>query len=60
MQTPTQKGEHSCKCTELSLKRKEGIVPRYGMVPHLLLVILSYLILDEISVLGHSNKTMAN
>ena len=21
----TQKGEHSCKCTELSLKRKEGI-----------------------------------
>jgi len=58
MQTPTQKGEHSCKCTELSLKRKEGIVPRYGMVTHLLLVILSYL--DEISVLGHSNKTMAN
>ena len=23
---PTQKGEHSCKCTELSLKRKEGIL----------------------------------
>ena len=23
---PTQKGEHSSKCTELSLKRKEGIV----------------------------------
>ena len=22
---PTQKGEHSCKCTELSPKRKEGI-----------------------------------
>ena len=22
---PTQKGEHSCKCTELSLKQKEGI-----------------------------------
>jgi len=21
----TQKGEHSCKCTELSLKQKEGI-----------------------------------
>ena len=25
MKIPTQKGEHSCKCTELSLKRKEGI-----------------------------------
>ena len=23
---PTQKGEHSCKCTELSLKWKEGVV----------------------------------
>jgi len=22
---PTQKGEHSCKCTELSLKWKEGM-----------------------------------
>jgi len=22
---PTQKGEHCCKCTELSLQRKEGI-----------------------------------
>ena len=22
---PIQKGEHSCKCTELFLKRKEGI-----------------------------------
>ena len=26
MKIPTQKGENSCKCTELSLKRKEGIV----------------------------------
>ena len=25
MNIPTQKGEHSCKCTELSLKRKEEI-----------------------------------
>jgi len=25
MKIPTQKGEHSCKCTELSLKRKSGI-----------------------------------
>jgi len=25
MKIPTQKGEHSCKCTELSLYRKEGI-----------------------------------
>jgi len=25
MKTPTQKGEHSCKCIVLSLKRKEGI-----------------------------------
>ena len=25
MKIPTQKGEHSCKCTELSLKWKEGI-----------------------------------
>ena len=24
MKLPTQKGEHLCKCTELSLKRKEG------------------------------------
>ena len=24
VEIPTQKGEHSCKCTELSLKRKEG------------------------------------
>ena len=26
MKIPTQKEEHSCKCTELSLKWKEGIV----------------------------------
>jgi len=26
MKIPTQKGEHSCKCTELSLKRKEDIL----------------------------------
>jgi len=26
MKIPTQKGEHSCKCTELSLKQKEGMV----------------------------------
>jgi len=26
MKIPTQKGEHSCKYTELSLLRKEGIV----------------------------------
>ena len=26
MKIPTQKGEHSCKCTELSLKQKEGNV----------------------------------
>jgi len=25
---PTKKGEHSCKCTELSLLRKEGIATR--------------------------------
>ena len=25
MKIPTQKGEHSCKCTELSLKQKDGI-----------------------------------
>jgi len=25
MKIPTQKGGHSCKCTELSLKGKEGI-----------------------------------
>ena len=25
MKIPTQKGEHSCKCTDLSLKQKEGI-----------------------------------
>ena len=25
MNISTQKGEHSCKCTELSLKQKEGI-----------------------------------
>jgi len=24
MKIPTQKGEHLCKCTELSLKQKEG------------------------------------
>jgi len=24
-QMPTQKGDHSCKCRELSLKREEGI-----------------------------------
>ena len=26
MKIPTQKGQHSCRCTELSLKRKYGIV----------------------------------
>ena len=26
MKLLTKKGEHSCKCTELSLKRKEGII----------------------------------
>ena len=26
MKIPTQKGEHPCKCTELSLKRKDGNV----------------------------------
>jgi len=26
MKIPTQKGEHSSKCTELSFKRKEGIL----------------------------------
>ena len=26
MKIPTQKGEHSCKCTELSLKPKRGNV----------------------------------
>ena len=26
MKIPTQKGEHSCKCTELSLKRNELII----------------------------------
>jgi len=25
MKIPTRKGDHSCKCTELALKRKEGI-----------------------------------
>ena len=25
MKIPTQKGKHSCKCTELSLEQKEGI-----------------------------------
>ena len=25
MKIPTQKGQHPCKCTELSLKRKERI-----------------------------------
>ena len=28
MKIPTQKGEHSCKCTELSLKRENGIKTR--------------------------------
>ena len=27
LKIPTQKGEHSYKCTEYSLKRKEGIIP---------------------------------
>mgnify|MGYP007091364968 CR=1 FL=1 len=29
---PTHKGEHSCKCTELSPKRKEGIELFGGLI----------------------------
>ena len=25
MKIPTQKGEHSCKCTELSIKQQDGV-----------------------------------
>jgi len=47
---PTQKGEHSCKCTELSLKHNEGIVSKivqpfrvgvskwFGLVSHYIFI----------------------
>jgi len=44
MKMPTQKGEHSCKCTELSLKQRRNSYTWASMWWGLLLEYLRYIL----------------
>ena len=57
MKIPTQKGEHSCKCSELSFKRKEGML---ALVEDLIAKNLWRTLLQRIREGPYSRESMEN